>query len=212
MGSLKRIVRCSIALAAAGVMSGCASMSQDECRLADWYSVGFEDGARGHSADHIGQHREDCAEHGIAPDFQAYQSGRSAGLAEFCQPANGFHYGAGGSSYTGVCPAELEQGFLPAYQDGRQLHQLQSQVNAIDSKIRSNHRKIKNLKKRQSEKESLVIADGTSKEDRILLLKEIWELSKEQGQLDEEIHALEQTRSQREQDLERYRQEVAYLY
>jgi len=212
MGRLKNVFRCTITLAALGAVTGCASMSQDECRMADWYSVGFEDGVRGHGADYIGQHREACAEHGIAPDFQAYQSGRTAGLTEFCQPANGFHIGAGGSKYTGVCPSELEQDFLPAYQDGRHLHLLQSQVNAIDSKIRSNHLKIKNLKKRQSEKEDLVIADGTSKEERILLLKEIWQLAKEQGELGEEIHALEKTRTQREQDLERYRQEVAYLY
>ena len=29
------------------VMSGCASMSGEECMATDWSAVGFEDGARG---------------------------------------------------------------------------------------------------------------------------------------------------------------------
>ena len=57
-------------LLALGILSGCATMSQDECRMADWYSVGFEDGVRGAGADNIGKHREACAEHGIAADVE----------------------------------------------------------------------------------------------------------------------------------------------
>jgi len=45
-----------------------------------------------------------------------------------------------------------------------------------------------------------------------LLLKEIWELAREQGELEDEIKALQQERDLRKQDLERYREEVAYLY
>lgn len=198
-----------LAITAAG---GCASMSGDECRLADWHAVGFEDGARGYSAEAMSRHRQACAEHGVAPDFQAYQSGRSAGLAEFCQPAKGFRAGADGSRYAGVCPPELEAAFLPAYQDGRRLHDLQAGISAIDGQIRNTQHKIKQLKSQRSEKEDQVIADGKSREERVLLLKEIWELSREQGDLEDQIKALQQERALRKQDLERYREEVAYLY
>ena len=62
------------------VMQGCASMSGQECMVADWQAIGYEDGVRGSTADRIGNHRKACAKHGIAPDLQAYQKGRDAGL------------------------------------------------------------------------------------------------------------------------------------
>ncbi|MCJ7558044.1 MAG: DUF2799 domain-containing protein, partial [Gammaproteobacteria bacterium] len=134
-----RQIAALLALLALGTLPGCASMSQDECKLADWYTVGFEDGSRGAGADRIGHHRQACAEHGVAPDLQAYQAGRAEGLREFCRPATGFLLGSGGSNYAGVCPDELETAFLPAYQDGRHLYQLQAQVKAVDSQIKGKH-------------------------------------------------------------------------
>ena len=200
------------ALLALSALPGCASMSGDECKLADWYTVGFEDGSRGANAGAIGRHREACAEHGVAPDLHAYQAGRAEGLKEFCRPATGFRLGSGGSSYAGVCPDELETEFLPAYQDGRHLYQLQSQVKAVDAQIRSKNGEMETLKQTLSEDQELVIQGGKSKEERILLLKEIWALAKHQGQLEEEILALEKDRVLRIQELENYRTEVANLY
>ena len=54
-------------------MSGCASMSADECAVSDWNAIGYEDGAQGYTADRLGNHRKACAKHGVAPDLQAYQ-------------------------------------------------------------------------------------------------------------------------------------------
>jgi len=201
-----------LALLALVTLPGCASMSRDECKVADWYTVGFEDGSRGAGADRIGQHRQACAEHGVAPDLQAYQAGRAEGLREFCRPATGFRLGSGGNSYAGVCPDELETAFLPAYRDGRHLYQLQGQVKAVESQIKGKNNEIETLKQTLSEDQELVISGGKSKEERILLLKEIWELAKRQGQLEEEILALEKDRAMRIQELENYRTEVAKLY
>ncbi len=201
-----------LAMLALAALPGCASMSRDECKIADWYTVGFEDGSRGSSADRIGQHRQACAEHGVAPDLQAYQSGRTAGLGEFCRPSTGFRLGSGGSNYAGVCPDELETAFLPAYRDGRHLYELQSQVKAVESEIHGRQSEIETLKQARSENQDLIIAGGKSKEERILLLKEIWELAKRQDALEDEIHNLEQDRVLRIQELENYRTEVANLY
>ena len=193
-------------------MSGCATMSKDECRAADWYTIGFEDGARGSDADRIGQHREACAKHGVTPDLERYQSGRDAGLDGFCQPSRAYRLGASGGYYNGVCKPELEADFLPAYRDGHRLYQLQRKVNAADSAIRSRHAQIEDNKQLLIDKEMLVIADETSKENRILLLKEIWDLGKLQGELENEILELEKDRVLRVQDLENYRQEMEYQY
>ena len=35
-------------------LSGCASMSADECMTVDWTTIGYEDGSRGYTADRLG--------------------------------------------------------------------------------------------------------------------------------------------------------------
>ena len=64
-------------------LSGCATMSADECVMSDWHTIGFEDGARGYTADQLGNRRKSCAKHGVAPDFEAYQAGREEGLRQY---------------------------------------------------------------------------------------------------------------------------------
>jgi hypothetical protein len=41
-----------LVLALAG-LSGCGSMSADECLTVDWATIGFEDGSRGYTADRL---------------------------------------------------------------------------------------------------------------------------------------------------------------
>ncbi|MET0809299.1 MAG: DUF2799 domain-containing protein [Pseudoxanthomonas sp.] len=79
-------------------LSGCATMNKDECLTVDWRTVGYEDGVAGRSGDRIAQHRKACAKHGVAPDLDAYQSGRDQGLREYCQPDNGYQLGARGGT------------------------------------------------------------------------------------------------------------------
>ena len=67
-------------------MSGCATMSGDECMTTDWSSIGYEDGARGYTTDRFSKHRKACAKHGVQADFGSYQAGRDQGLIEYCQP------------------------------------------------------------------------------------------------------------------------------
>jgi len=199
-------------LLALGIMSGCATMNADECRNADWRIVGYEDGLQGAGGDRIGQHREACAKHSVTPDLEAYQSGRTIGLKEFCQPLTGFHLGSAGRNYNGVCPDNLETDFLAAYRDGRELYRYQGRVNTIESTIRSRHSEIETIKQTLTENEALIISGDTSKEDRVLLLKEMWDLAKHQGELEEEIKNLEIERASRIQELEDYRAQVQDLY
>jgi hypothetical protein len=80
-----RIVRGSLALVIAG-LSGCATLSEEECAMSDWHTIGFEDGSRGYTADRLGDHRRACAGggqyHGVcAPELEpefldAYRAGR----------------------------------------------------------------------------------------------------------------------------------------
>ena len=52
-------------------LSGCATMSGDECMTSDWSAIGYEDGANVHTTERLAKHRKACAKHGVTPDFAA---------------------------------------------------------------------------------------------------------------------------------------------
>jgi uncharacterized protein YceK len=54
---------------AIAVLSGCASMSSEECANSDWVAIGYEDGSRGYTTDQFGNRRKACAKHGVTADF-----------------------------------------------------------------------------------------------------------------------------------------------
>ena len=199
-----------LALALVG-LSGCASMSADECMLSDWSAVGYEDGARGYMSDRFGQHRKACAKHGVSVDFQAYQSGREQGLAEFCQPGRGFTHGVNGGRYNGVCSAELEAEFVEAYNVGYQLYTLRAAVSSADSAIYRKQSELEHADKRIVAIGIELISDETTTEQRVALLAEMKDLSERTGELESEIDFLVAERARAEQELQYYEQTVAAL-
>ena len=194
-------------------LSGCATMNADECATTDWSAIGFEDGARGYTTERFSRHRKACAKHGITPDFQAYQNGRSQGLVEFCQPGRAFNYGANGGHYNGVCAGDMEPDFLDAYQAGYKLHSLRASVNNANSLIDAKERELEQTENRITVAEALLIGDETTTADRVLLLAELKDLSERTGRLDSEIRQLIADRARIEQELQYYEQTVAaYRY
>jgi len=197
----------SVSLLILGI-TGCATMSGDECATSDWSAVGYEDGARGLTTERFSKHRKACAKHGITADFQSYQQGRSQGLVEFCQPGRGFNLGANGGRYNGVCAADLEPEFLDAYRAGQQLYTLRSYVSSAGSQIYNNERELEAIKVEVRDKEALLIGANTSTQDRVLLLADLKDLSERTGELEAEIEALIADRARHEQDLRHYEQTV----
>lgn len=201
-----------LVLALAG-LSGCASMSADECLTVDWATIGFEDGSRGYTADRLGTHRKACAKHGVAADLAAYQRGHAQGIETFCQPGRGFNFGVNGGGYRGVCPAHLEQEFLEAYSAGHKLHSLRSSLNTASSLISSKETEIDNAEKRIVSAQFELIDDETTSEQRVNLLVELKNLAERIGQLEVEIDQLIADRARIEQELQYYESTLtAYGY
>ncbi len=194
-------------------LSGCASMSAEECMVSDWSAIGYEDGSRGFTSDRFTQHRKACAKHGVAADFQAYQQGRKQGLREFCQPGRGFTVGVNGGRYNGVCPAELESDFVEAYNAGYKLYSLRAAVNNANAAIHAKEGELKWAEDRIIAIGLELINSETTTEQRVLLLAELKETSERTGQLEAEIEQLVVERALAEQDLQYYEQSVvAYDY
>ena len=190
-------------------MSGCASMSGDECMATDWSAVGFEDGARGFTTERFSKHRKACAKHGVTADFSAYQDGREQGLNEYCQPGRGYDVGVNGGRYYGVCSVDHEADFLDAYNAGYNLYTLRSNVNRASSRINAKERELENVAKTMRSKEAALIDSETTTEERILLLADLKELSERTGELEVEIRDLYEQRARYQFELDNYEVSVA---
>ena len=143
-------------------LSGCASMSSEECAATDWSAVGYEDGARGYTTERFSGHRKTCAKHGVTADFGAYQAGREQGLVEYCQPGRGYDVGVSGGRYYGVCSADLEPDFLDAYNAGHYLYTLRANVSRTSSQIAAKERELKKVHGKISDKEAELIDRETT--------------------------------------------------
>lgn len=125
-------------------MSGCATLSREECLMSDWYELGARDGAAGYSPERLAEHRQACAEYRIRPDREAYRAGWEEGIRDYCTPQRGFSEGRKGGSYTGVCPQPLERAFVRQYQIGRELYQQEQRIQELErerDRRKEEHRK-----------------------------------------------------------------------
>ena len=88
-------------------------MSKNECLMADWQGLGFEDGASGRHAAYIGERRKACAEHGIAVNRAAYETGYNRGILLYCNFDRGRLAALSGIAPYDTCPShsEFHKGF-----------------------------------------------------------------------------------------------------
>lgn len=197
-------------LALAG-LSGCASMSSDECLASDWSAVGYEDGSRGYTSDRFSQHRKACAKHGVTADFSAYQAGREQGLVEYCQPGRGFSVGVNGGGYSGVCSANFEDDFLDAYNAGYHLYTLRSNVSRATSSINSKEYELDRIEESIAVNALAMVSPTTTNEERVLLLVDLKNMSERTGQLQAEIRELQDYRARSQVELDNYQVVLADL-
>ena len=204
--SLKRV---SFIYVVAHLVAGCSGMSEQACVTSDWRTVGFEDGTVGRSEATIGRYRQQCAEHGIAPDLESYRVGHADGVQVYCRESNGFAVGHSGATYQGVCPADLERAFIAEYNAGRRLHDLESALASVDGRIAGNYRAQENIKQELTTIAAKMVATDTTPEQRVAMVTRSADLGRRYGELTTEIQQLERERALAERDLLDYQQALA---
>ena len=192
------------------LLSGCATLSKNECLNADWYSIGYVDGARGYPASRIGEHRRACAEYSVKPDFEQYEKGRIAGLVEYCNPRNGYWLGTKGAAYGGVCPENLEEQFILAYRQGKNVFGMVNQVKTGEKELRGLYQELENLEREMADDEAELVKDGTGRRRRIRLLDTIKAMTEQQKLLQSEIAAKEYALEELRQRLARIKTQSPY--
>ena len=202
--AMMKLSKIGFLLAVLGVISGCSTMSADECATADWRTIGYEDGAAGLEASAISRHRKACAKHGVTANFDAYEAGRHEGLRQYCRPANGYKVGRKGTTYNGVCPRDMEDEFLAAYEDGYEHFRLQKAVQDIQRDIRRVDRDLVGAHAELETLEIDLVADGIDSTERSRILDETKYMSRVIGDLEHERDDLIYELGVREERLARY--------
>ena len=121
-------------IGAALLLSGCATLSPSECRVANWREQGAEDGARGQPARHIAEHQKACAGSGATPDAAAYEAGRQEGLKLYCTPKGLYNAARAGRPYRGACPS-LTPDQQTALERGRAYYAIQRDLRDLEAEL-----------------------------------------------------------------------------
>ncbi|WP_226643100.1 DUF2799 domain-containing protein [Microbulbifer variabilis] len=170
--------------------AGCATMSEDECHMADWQALGYEDGAEGRELSYMGKRRESCAKYGVQLNASTYRIGRDEGLELFCTELRGFSEGRSGENYAGVCPAGLEGLFLKGYGTGRDLFVAKSAVEEIEAAIHDRELEREHLLDDMTELGALLVGDEATRDERVTMLADIARFKVRHTELELEIDDL----------------------
>lgn len=118
------------------LLSGCASISREECQAGDWAAIGERDGAAGRVADtQFGRHVTACAKLDITPERAAWEQGYATGLRSYCTPQTGLREGEAGRPYRDVCPSAEEARFLQGHELGMSAFRQRARIDEIRREI-----------------------------------------------------------------------------
>lgn len=126
-------------------LAGCATLTADQCKVANWRALGVEDGALGYGETRFLDYTKDCAKAGVTPDRTAWEAGRTEGLKQFCTPEGAYSAGVDGRPFRGRCSPETPDQ-LAALEKGQAYHaitadiaDLRYQIAELNSEIRDIH-------------------------------------------------------------------------
>ncbi|MFY8275421.1 DUF2799 domain-containing protein [Pseudoalteromonas sp. SSDWG2] len=141
------------------LLSGCAQLSEQQCRRGDWFDIGFDHGLEGKSIQQGKSILYECLDYGVRPTLQDYQRGHAEGLKDYCQPENAFKQGLNGANYNPICYSE---DFRIAWQQGhdryvvnKQRYELSARLSQIEAQIRDIYRQLQNTELTQEQRREL---------------------------------------------------------
>lgn len=110
------------------LLSACATLSKQECRVGDWQVIGYNDGIAGYAADRLASHTKACAKVNITPNYQLWERGRELGLKQYCTVTNAYNVGRRGRELNNVCPITIVNTLQSANKKGLDYYALDSQL------------------------------------------------------------------------------------
>lgn len=141
-------------------LSGCASMSKQECLDAaatSWEGVGYEDGYNGYDPGlRLSQHDEACREVGVFPHRETFMMGWSRGIREYCTPQRGYQVGLSGSSGNPeLCPDDTGILFQENAELGQRIYGLKREMDSVYSEIKDLEKRLDNAQLDKHERRAI---------------------------------------------------------
>lgn len=184
----KRIFSLTLLVA---ILSGCATMTPEQCQQASWMDVGLRDGLDGQPMSTLDERITDCKKVGVVVDTGRYVTGREQGLQTYCRLDNAITIGLSGGAYGGVCPPMIDAEFRRLYGKGFAVYELRTEVINLDARSGTLQRQLRDMD-RDEEKQ---LRDAEKDEDRQRIRKDFdqrrYRLRNELTDLD---HRLRRTR------------------
>ena len=130
---MSRCLNATILMAYA--LSGCATMSPEECLQANWEEVGYNDAVEGYPVSRSSAHREACAHTGVSVDFELYRNGHALGLPYYCTRETGFETADHGGDFATQCRRETFTDYVMGYREGLDVFALKTEMREIEIQI-----------------------------------------------------------------------------
>lgn len=118
-------------------LSGCATLTVEECQQADWQTIGYRDGKAGQDVDYILKHNKACAKSNITPNKVLWEQGRQQGLTQYCTADNALSLGRSGYRINAVCPSHIAPSLKAMNDKGLAIYNLKKSIDS-DKKERDN--------------------------------------------------------------------------
>lgn len=187
-------------------LSACASLSVEECRVADWKEIGYTDAANGFTQGRIEDHRNACAKTGVAVQLGPYLEGFNAGLQNYCTVQTALNLGTSGAQFPTQCTGAIVKKMTPAYQAGREQYQMVREQNDLRTSI---HNKTEQAQALNEQIQDLAAAPNSNNREQAQRLHTLrgllFDLQIETGQLQAELNTLEaQTERKKLQNINQF--------
>lgn len=195
-------------------LAGCrgATVSQSQCIASDWQTIGYRDGVGGMQSTRLLEHQDACVKHGVIPDRDEYMAGWRDGVVDFCQPDNGFAIGSQGRGYANVCPNHLTRPFVAAYQNGRELYGLRSDVANLERRIQRSHARLDQLDSEIVASAAKQLDGELTPEERINLIALTQRLHEEKTRTEVELPQLQHRLDHKRAELDSLSRSLAAVY
>lgn len=116
-------------------LAGCETLSEDQCRKADWYGIGQKDGNDGRNDRWIDAHKRACSKANVVPDERTWMRGWAEGVRSYCTPRQAWRSGLSDYSYSGACRDLNETLFLRYYDAGKAAYKTRKERETIQKDI-----------------------------------------------------------------------------
>ncbi len=147
MRSMKKLKIQSLIVSLLALISGCAVVSENECRSGNWYERGVLDGTRGDRQDTLYKIAQECQKYGERVDSESWQRGYNRGLESFCTPENGFQLGRTGNIYKGACTGPTASLFVEQYELGRAIYDTEMAHSSLKRRFEKVSEKLQNMRR-----------------------------------------------------------------